>query len=107
MQVIIGGKARVIFSLTACIILAKGKSHKQSELLPHSMRSPKAVFIAGGSRGCKADVFALGCVYLEMYIIARGKSLGEYEIARKEEGSIAFRDCLRNVERYLRSFEST
>ena len=68
-------------------------------------RAPEVM--AGGARGRKADVFALGCVYSEMYTVARGKSLGEYEKARKEEGSIAFRDCLRNVERYLRSFEST
>ena len=97
----------MIFSFTACIILAKGRSHKQSEILPHSTRSPKAISIAGGPRGRKADVFALGCAYSEMYTVVCGKSLGEYENARKEEGSFAFRDCLRNGERYLRSFEST
>lgn len=54
-------------------------------------------------RGRKADVFALGCVYSEMFTVAQGKSLEEYRNARQEAGSTAFRDCLPKVERWLRS----
>lgn len=57
------------------------------------------------SRGRKADVFSLGCVYSEMFSVAQGKSLEEYRDARHEAGSIAFRDCIPKVENWLRSFE--
>jgi hypothetical protein len=56
-------------------------------------------------RGHKADVFALGCVYSEMFIITQGKSLEEYRDARQEAGSTAFRDCLLRVEKWLRLFK--
>lgn len=58
------------------------------------------------SRGRKADVFSLGCVYSEMFSVAQGRSLEEYRNARHEAGSIAFRDCLPKVGQWMRSFES-
>lgn len=60
----------------------------------------------GVTRGRKADVFALGCVYSEMLTVTQGKSLEEYRDARRQVGSTAFRDCLPKVEQWLRSFES-
>lgn len=58
------------------------------------------------SRGRKADVFSLGCVYSEMFSVAQERSLEDYRSARHEAGSIAFRDCLPKVEQWMRSFES-
>ena len=60
----------------------------------------------GGTRGRKADVFALGCVYSEMFTVTQGKSMNEFRDARQEAGSMAFRACLPKVETWLRSFES-
>ena len=57
-------------------------------------------------RGSKADVFALGCVYTEMFTVAHGKSLEEYRNVRHDAGSTAFRDCLPTVQKWLRSFET-
>lgn len=60
------------------------------------------------NRGRKADVFALGCVYSEMFTVTQGKSAEEYRDARQVAGSTAFtafRDCLPTVEAWLRSFE--
>lgn len=68
-------------------------AYRAPEVLPHT------------NRGREADVFALGCVYSEMFTVAREKSLEEYRTARQEAGSTAFRDCLPKVETWLRSFE--
>lgn len=57
-------------------------------------------------RGRKADVFALGCVYSEMFTVTQGKSAEEYRDARQEAGSTAFRDCLPAVEEWLSLFNS-
>ena len=57
------------------------------------------------SRGCGADVFSLGCVYSEMITVCLGKSADDYRVARQTAGSIAFRDCLTTVERWLRQLE--
>ena len=57
-------------------------------------------------RGRRADVFALGCVYSEMLTVSLGKSLEEFRDARSKKGnSIVFRDCLTEVEKWLKSFE--
>ncbi|KAF7502388.1 hypothetical protein GJ744_005966 [Endocarpon pusillum] len=56
-------------------------------------------------RGRRADVFALGCVYSEMFSITQEKSLEEYRAARQEADSIAFRDCLPKVKKWLKVFE--
>ena len=56
-------------------------------------------------RGPKADVFSLGCVYSEMFTVTQGKSLEEYRHYRQWRGSVAFRDCLREVEHWMKSFE--
>lgn len=66
-------------------------------------RAPEVV--PNQSRGRKADFFALGCVYSEMFTVSQGKSAEEYRDARQESGSTAFRDCLPTVEAWLRSFE--
>ena len=66
-------------------------------------RAPEV--LSGSIRGRKADVFALGCVYSEMLTVTQRRSLEDYRDARKEAGSTAFRDCLPNVEAWLRSFE--
>ena len=60
----------------------------------------------GHKRGSKADVFALGCVYSEMFTVAHGKSLEEYRTVRHDAGSTQFRDCLPTVQMWLRSFET-
>lgn len=57
-------------------------------------------------RGRRADVFALGCVYSEMLTVNQGKSLEEFRDARsKATKSIVFRDCLQEVEKWLKSFD--
>ena len=66
-------------------------------------RAPEIV--PGHSRGRRADVFSLGCVYSEMFTVAQGKSLEDYRNFRHGAGIIAFRDCLPKVEEWLRSFE--
>lgn len=63
-------------------------------------RAPEVVF--NRKRGRKADVFALGCVYSEMFTVIQGKSVEEYRDARQ---NAAFRDCLPTVQTWLRSFE--
>ena len=67
-------------------------------------RAPEVV--PNQNRGRKADVFALGCVYSEMFTVAQEKSVEEYRDARLEAGSAAFRDCLPAVEVWLRKIES-
>ena len=62
---------------------------------------------ADRSRGRKADVFALGCVYSEMLTVARKKSLNEYTKTRKKAGSLIFRECLPTMEKWLKSLEGT
>ena len=59
----------------------------------------------GQSRGSRADVFSLGCVYSEMFTVSQGKSLENYRDFRHGAGTIAFRDCLPKVEEWLRSFD--
>ena len=66
-------------------------------------RAPEV--IPNEQRGRKADVFALGCVYSEMFTVTQGKSAEEYRDAREEAGSTSFRDCLPAVEAWLKSFE--
>ena len=56
-------------------------------------------------RGRQADVFSLGCVYSEMFTVCQGKSLDDYRNARKTKGSLAFRDCLPQVQEWLSQFE--
>ncbi|KAL8718630.1 MAG: hypothetical protein Q9225_004248 [Loekoesia sp. 1 TL-2023] len=58
-----------------------------------------------GSRGRKADVFSLGCVYSEMVTIGQGTSVEDYRQARQRAGSTAFRDCLTTVESWLKQLE--
>ena len=54
------------------------------------------------SRGRKTDVFSLGCVYSEMFTIIQEKPLTEFEKWRQtENGSVAFRDNLPRVEKWL------
>lgn len=65
-------------------------------------RAPEVV--PGRNRGRKADVFALGCVYSEMFTVTQGKSAEEYRDARQKAGSTAFRDCLPAVKEWLSSF---
>ena len=66
-------------------------------------RAPEV--IPNQNRGRKADVFALGCVYSEMFTVTHGRSVENYRDARQETGSTVFRDCLSTVESWLRSFE--
>lgn len=68
-------------------------------------RAPEVV--PGKPRGRKADVFALGCVYSEMLTVIRKKSLAEYRDARREAGSVVFRESLTEVKRWLQSLERT
>ena len=68
-------------------------------------RAPEVV--PGKPRGRKADVFALGCVYSEMLTVIKKKSLAQYRAARREAGSVVFRESLTEVERWLRSLERT
>ena len=60
----------------------------------------------GHKRGSKADVFALGCVYSEMFSVVHGRSLQDYRDVRHNAGSTAFRDCLPTVQKWMRSFET-
>ena len=53
------------------------------------------------------DGFTLGCLNSEMYTCACGDFPRECEDARKEERSIAFRDCLRSMKGLFRLLEST
>ncbi|MCJ1271307.1 hypothetical protein MMC22_011207 [Lobaria immixta] len=64
-------------------------------------RAPEVV--PGRDRGRKADVFALGCVYSEMFTVTQEKSAEEYRDARQKAGSTAFRDCLPAVKEWLSS----
>lgn len=66
-------------------------------------RAPEV--IPNQERGRKAYVFALGCVYSEMFTVTQGKSVEEYRDARQETGSTSSRDCLPAVEAWLKSFE--
>ena len=68
-------------------------------------RAPEV--LAGKPRGRKADVFALGCVFSEMLTVERRKSLKAYSDARQKAGSVVFRDCLPEVEKWLQSLENT
>ena len=55
------------------------------------------------TRGRKADVFSLGCLYSEMISVYHGHSVQSYLEARFEAGSTAFRDCLPTVESWLKN----
>jgi serine/threonine protein kinase len=61
----------------------------------------------GNPRGSQADVFSLGCVFSEMFSVYCRRSLAEYQQARcvpmvsSENGSVAFRDALQNVDDWL------
>ena len=59
----------------------------------------------GQSRGRKADVFSLGCVYSEMFTVTQAKSLEDYGDFRRTAGSVLFRDCLENVWNWMKGFE--
>ena len=61
--------------------------------------------LPGKSRGRKADVFALGCVYSEMLTVTQGKSLEDYREAREVAASMAFRESLPVVEKWMNAFE--
>lgn len=67
-------------------------------------RAPEVV--PNQKRGRKADVFALGCVYSEMFTVTQGTSAEEYRDARREAGSPAFRDCLPAVKKWLSTFNN-
>ena len=59
----------------------------------------------GERRGRRADVFALGCVYSEMFTVTQKKSLDDYRNARNTKGSLAFRDCLPKIHTWLNEFK--
>ena len=52
-------------------------------------------------KGRSSDVFALGCVFSEMYTITRHKSLEDYRKFRLSAGSTSYRDCLPQVKEWL------
>ncbi|KAG8527696.1 uncharacterized protein KY384_007850 [Bacidia gigantensis] len=80
------------------------------EKFDHSLRGTPAYWApeisSHGTGGKKADVFALGCVYSEMLTIINRQSLETYQIARREKSdSVAFKDSLDLVCRWLETFE--
>lgn len=78
-------------------------SHSQKVHGSLAYRAPESY--PNNPRGRRADVFALGCVYSEMFNITQKQSLEDYRSARCTNGSTAFRDCLPKVHKWLNQFE--
>ena len=54
------------------------------------------------------DVFALGCIYSEMYTIMQQKSLEEYrEFIGQGAGLTPYRDCISRTQNWLQLFDET